>query len=272
MLFGLSLPALAGDPRPAGYIMGYELKGADLAEGTVVVRHEHELPPKLLMPLYDGDAVFIRDEESRITLSLAQEDSFVVSGKLKRKEIAGEMPDGDDGVDIIKQIVDILFDHRDGDSVSVLVAKGDDEMKAPLAVHGRNHILRNGDPLLVSWTGGEGPFSVRIEDGKGGKAVTQAEREIEILPARISGSKFAVIVMDARQRKLRVAFDLRTVPPEAPEKVEARERRGEIEAVWLAAQQSGAWRFEAVRQLKALPRDKVTDDLIAALEKGWQPK
>ena len=61
--------------------------------------------------------------------------------------------------------------------------------------------------------------------------------------ARISGSKFAVIVTDAKKRKLRIAFDLRKAAPKAPDKVKARENHGEVEVVWLAAQQNGAWRF-----------------------------
>ena len=71
----------------------------------------------------------------------------MVSGKLMRKEIAGEMPSGDDGFDIIKQIADILFGHGDRDSLSVLVAKGGDELKAPMAVRGRNKAARSTGPL-----------------------------------------------------------------------------------------------------------------------------
>lgn len=273
LMFGLCIPAAAEDPRPAGYVMAYELKGADAAKGTVIVRDGKELAPMLLMPLYDDDSVFIRDEASRITLSLAREGNFVVSGKLMRKEIAGEMPSGDDGFDIIEQIADILFGHDDDDSLSVLVAKGGDEMKAPLAVSGRNHVLRNSEPLRVSWTGGEGPFTVLVDEGRGGKPAAETGRAVEIPLEEISGSKFRVVVTDAKKRKLRIAFDLRKGAPKAPDEVKARENRGEVEAIWLAAQQNGAWRFEAVRQLKALlPQDKVTTDLIAALEKGWQPK
>jgi hypothetical protein len=266
------LPVEAEDSRPAGYIMAYELKGSDAEKGTVVVRDGNELAPKLLMPLYDDDSVFIRNEASRITLSLAQEGNLVVSGKLMRKEITGEMPSGDDGFDIIGQIADILFGHGDEDSLSVLVAKGGNELKAPMAVRGRNYVLRNSKPLLVAWAGGEAPFTVLVEQGQGGKAVTQEARAIEIPLAKIGGNRFAVIVTDARKHKLRIAFELRKAAPNAPEEVLARENRGEVQAVWLAAQQNGAWRFEALRQLRALPPDKMTTDLIAALEKGWLPE
>jgi hypothetical protein len=272
MMIGFCGEALAEDPRPAGYIMAYELKGSDAEKGTVVVRDGKELAPKLLMPLYDDDSVFIRDEASRITLSLAREGNLVVSGKVMRKEIAGEMPSGDDGFDIIGQIADILFGHGEDDSLSVLVAKGGDELRAPLAVRGRNYILREGNPLRIAWTGGEGPFEVRIDQGQGGKSVAQANREIEIPLAEISASKFAVVVADASKRTLRIAFELREAPPKAPAKVKARENHGEVEAVWLAAQQKGAWRFEAVRRLRALPEDKAITGLIAALERGWMPK
>jgi hypothetical protein len=273
MVTGLCGPALA-DRRPAGYIMAYELKGADAEKGTVVVRDGKELPPKLLMPLFDDDSVFIRDAASRITLSLAREGNLVVSGNVMRKEIAGEMPRGDDGFEIIEQIADILFGHGhdDDDSLSVLVAKGDNALKAPMAVHGRNFVLRSGSPLRVEWADGEAPFTVVIDQGQGGKAKTQADRVIDVPLAAISGSKFTVVVTDASKRKLRIVFELRMAPPKAPDKVRARENRGEVEAVWLAAQQNGAWRFEALRQLRAVPQNDATTALIAALEKGWIPK
>lgn len=272
MVAGLCVPGLAQDARPAGYIMAYDLKGADAQAGTVVVRDGKELQPKLLMPLYDDDSVFIRNETSKVTLSLARDGNFVVSGKIMRKEIAGQMPSGDDGFDIIEQIAEILFGGSEDDSLSVLVAKGGDELKAPMAVRGRNYVLRQGEPLRVSWMGGEGPFSVKVEQGGAGKTVTQASAQIDIPLATISGTKFAVVVTDARKRKLRIAFELRKSPPKAPERVKARESGGEVEAIWLAAQQNGAWRFEAIRRLRALPPTEATTGLIAALEKGWMPK
>ena len=271
-VLGLVASAQAEGSRPAGYIMAYELKGVDAEKGTVVVRDGKELAPKLLMPLYDDDSVFIRNETSRITLSLAREGNLVVSGKIMRKEIAGEMPSGDDGFDIIEQIADILFGDGEDDSLSVLVAKGGDELKAPAAVRGRNLVLRNDKPLTIAWTGGEGPFSVRIDDKQAGKATTSTTREIEVDLAHISGNRFAVVVTDVKKRTLRIAFELRKALPKAPEKVQARESRGEVEAVWLAAQQKGAWRFEAIRQLRALPESETARGLVTALEKGWQPK
>jgi len=124
---------------------------------------------------------------------------------------------------------------------------------------------------VVSWQGA-GPFAVLIDEGRGGKAVVQAGREIVVPIARISGSRFAVIVTDARKSNLRIVFELRKVAPEAPNEVKARDNQGELGAVWLASQQNGAWQFEAVSRLRALPHDKVTAELISALEKGWQPK
>lgn len=272
LLLILGLQAQLGfaqDDRPAGYIMAYELKGVDAEKGTVVVRKGSELAPKLLMPLYDDDAVFIRDEASRITLSLAKDGNLVVSGKLMRKDIAGEMASGDDGFSIIEQIADIFLGEGEDDSFSVLVSKGGDEMAVPMAVHGRNYILRNALPLHLNWTGGEAPFSVEVE---GSKAITQTTRDIEIPVSTVAGNRFSVTIMDARKRKLRVAFQMKKASPKVPDEVKARENRGEVGAIWLAGRDNGAWRFEAARQLRALAPDKATSDLIAALEKGWLPR
>lgn len=265
-------PSQAQDVRPAGYIMAYELKGADAEKGTVVVRKGVELQPKLLMPIFDGDSVFIRDETSKITLSLAREGNLVVSGKLMRKDIAGEMASGDDSFTIIEQIVAILAGRGDDDSFSVLVSKGaetGEAIKVPLAVRGRNYILAGGEPIRLDWTGGEGPFSVKIGNGK---TLTQDAREITITADAMAASKFAVTIIDAKKRKLRIAFEVKKALPKVPDKVKARDTNGEIAAVWIAGRDNGAWRFEAVRQLRALPQNETVAGLIVALEKGWLPR
>jgi len=262
-------PAQAQDVRPAGYIMAYELKGVDAEKRTVVVRKGAELAPKLLMPVYDGDSVFIRDEESRVVLSLAGEGSLIVTGKLMRKDVTGEMASGDDSFSIIEQIVSILIGDSEDDSFSVLVSKGGDAIKVPLAVRGRNYIIRSAEPMSLAWTGGEGPFTVKIGDGE---PVTQDTREVTIAADAISGSRFAVTITDARKNRLRIAFELRKALPNVPDKIKARENQGEVAAVWLAGRDNGAWRFEALRQLRALPRNEMTAGLIAALEKGWLPR
>lgn len=265
-------PLPAQDVRPAGYIMAYELKGADAEKGTVVVRKGAELQPKLLMPIYDGDSVFIRDETSKITLSLAREGNLVVSGKLMRKDIAGEMASGDDSFTIIEQIVAILAGRGDDDSFSVLVSKSaetGEAIKVPFVVHGRNYILASGEPIRLAWTGGEGPFSVTVGSGK---TLTQDAREIAVTADTLAVSKFAVTIVDAKKRKLRIAFQVKRALPSVPVKIKARDTNGEIAAVWLAGHANGAWRFEAVRQLRALPHNETVGGLIDALEKGWLPR
>lgn len=272
MLGLLAGGARAQDVRPAGYIMAYELKGADAEKGTVVVRKGVELQPKLLMPVYEGDSVFIRDEESRITLSLAREGNLVVSGKLMRKDIAGEMASGDDSFTIIEQIVAILAGRGDDDSFSVLVSKGaetGETIKVPLAVRGRNYLLSGGEPVRLAWNGGEGPFRVQVGTGK---VVIQEARELSIDVEQVAGTKFTVTITDAKKRTVRIPFVVRKALPKVPEKIKARDIGGEIAAVWLAGRDNGAWRVEAVRQLRALPQSETVSGLIAALEKGWLPK
>lgn len=277
LLIGLGLLAggvqvHAQDARPAGYIMAYELKGADAEKGTVVVRKGAELQPKLLMPIYDGDSVFIRDETSKITLSLAREGNLVVSGKLMRKDVAGEMASGDDSFTIIEQIVAILAGRGDDDSFSVLVSKSaatGDEIKVPLVVRGNNFILGSGEPIHLTWSGGEGPFSVQVANGK---PVTHEARELTINVKALAGTKFVVKITDARKRAVRIVFVAKKALPKVPQKVKARDTNGEIAAVWLAGRDNGAWRFEAVRQLRALPQSETVAGLIAALEKGWLPR
>ena len=176
VVFGLGASgAWAENMRPAGYIMAYELKGADAAKGTVVVRDGKELPPKLLMPLFDDDFVFIRDELSRITLEASRKKAISwsrASSCARRSQARCRTATPDSNV--IKQIADILFGHGDDDLLSVLVAKGGDELKAPMAIRGRNKIVRSSGPLVVGWQGA-GPFAVLIDQGLGGKAVCRPQ-------------------------------------------------------------------------------------------------
>ena len=72
--------------------------------------------------------------------------------------------------------------------------------------------------------------------------------------------------------QLRIAFEVRKALPQVPARIKAREANGEVAAAWLAGLDDGAWRFEAVRQLRALPQNETITGLIAALEKGWLPR
>ena len=65
-----------------------------------------------------------------------------------RKDVTGEMASGDDSFSIIEQIVSILIGDSEDDSFSVLVSKGGDAIKVPLAVRGRNYIIRSAEPML----------------------------------------------------------------------------------------------------------------------------
>ena len=62
LLFGLVLLAVpaAAQKAPAGYVVSVALAGVDK---TAIVRGGSELVPKLMMPLYDGDVVFLRRAE-----------------------------------------------------------------------------------------------------------------------------------------------------------------------------------------------------------------
>ena len=70
LLLGFTLFAEAA-PQPAGYVIAFELQGEDLAKGTAVVRAGKELAPRIYMPLFDGDAVFVRDAASRVIVDVA---------------------------------------------------------------------------------------------------------------------------------------------------------------------------------------------------------
>ena len=60
IILGLAVPARAAGTIPAGYIVEVSLVGEDKDRGTAaVVRDKSHLHPKLMMPLFTGDAVSV---------------------------------------------------------------------------------------------------------------------------------------------------------------------------------------------------------------------
>ena len=66
MILMAAVGVSAEERAPAGYLVTLKLAGADATAKTVVIRDGVEIAGKLMMPLFDGDAVFVRDPKSSI--------------------------------------------------------------------------------------------------------------------------------------------------------------------------------------------------------------
>ncbi len=67
------------------------------------MRKGAELEAKLMMPLYDGDVVFVREPESTVVLELGPEQQVTVGGDAPRFGVEGELPTGDSGLGSVER-------------------------------------------------------------------------------------------------------------------------------------------------------------------------
>ncbi len=192
--------AVRAEETPAGYVVAVTLAGEDASAKTAVVRQGKELPAKLMMPVFAGDVVFLRDAASRIALELGQGNTVEVGGSLARYNVEGEIPTGDDAWSIFKAIGTVLA--GDGEEIPEnMAAKGDEaELKMPLAVHGANFIVVGERNLWLAWTGGKAPFLGDADAGREGNGLAEVrtrERPTSAssqargfrLPSRMRGSR-----------------------------------------------------------------------------------
>jgi hypothetical protein len=260
----------------AGFIIAYDLKGADLARGTAVIRQGEELRPQLWMPIFQGDTVFIRDSASSVVLDMAKDGRIELAGVEQRLTI-GENGSGDSAWEIVTQIAELFSGEEGEDTPTNLISKGDESLSVPMAVHGLNFIVRDNRPIWIAWRGGKAPYNLALDIDDGRQLLgSTAANEAEIGIPDSATDRFAVLIEDSLGKRVRVALALREDTPEMPGDVAksaaARSAGQAVKAGWLAAQDDGAWRLEAARGLRAMPAgDKTTARLLSALAKGWRP-
>ena len=280
-LWCLLMPAAAASAaetkEPAGYVLSYDLRGEDLANGTAIVRYGGDgnaIKPQVWMPLYSGDVVFIRDPASRLTLDLAGMGRHDVTGAEKRYIVAAG-GGTDDSWNIFTQIAELFGGN--GETPINLVSKADGSLSVPMAVRGPNLIVRDKRPVWIAWSASRGPYGVTLDvEGKRVAVATKDETELEMpFPAGVR-QRFRVIISDGLGKRAEIVFQVRKSAPRMPaalrEEAARHGSRETIEAGWLAAQGRGEWRFEVARKLRALPdNDATAAMMLRALGAGWRP-
>lgn len=268
-------PVLANE-APAGYVVAVTLAGKDASAKTAVVRQGKELPARLMMPVYAGDVVFLRDTASRIVLELGGGKSVDIGGSLARYNVEGEIPTGDDAWSILTAIGNVLA--GDGEEIpDNMAAKGDgDELKMPLAVHGANLIGKGERSLWIAWNGGKAPFVVSIaQDGRNTVLPETDRRETEI--AVKAGDRLTVSIADADRRAVTIRFRQRDSLPAVPDSMRTAAPGPAadvlVSAAWLATVDNGAWSVEAAQALHGrAASDQAAAALLDRMVKGWKPE
>ena len=236
-----------------------------------------ELPPKLMMPLFAGDVIFLRDAHSRIAIELGDGKDVSVGGNLQRYEVKGEIPTGDDAWSVLSAIGNVLAGDEEVPPEN-MVAKGDDRSIAvPLAAHGANFIAKGERKLWLTWTGGEAPFVVTVRQGDATTALPPvASRDAEVPVASHSGDRFSISIADAKGQAAAIRFRVRDAEPVAPVSVKSAAPGESVEALvmatWLMSQEDGAWAIEALQKLHAqAASNQAAAALLDRVIGGWQP-
>ncbi len=271
MLWG---PALAqGGKAPAGYVVAIALAGADK---TAIVRDGQELVPKLMMPLYAGDVVLVRDPASRIGLETGTGGRIEVVASA-RYEVKGEIPTGEDAWRVIAAVAGILGGGDGGEVPRNMVPKGEEgALKLPMAVGGPNFLVKGGRKLWLAWTGGKAPFKLIVDvDGRAQPFPGVAARQFELqIPAQ-SVNRFNVTIRDSAGGTARVVFRFRNLLPEMPKELKDAGPGESVDALllaaWLTTRHDGDWSFEAAQILhQRAASDPAAAALLDRIVRGWK--
>jgi hypothetical protein len=273
-LVSLTASLHAEDARPAGYIIATELQGPDQQAGTVVIRDGAELKPKIWMPLFAGDVVFLRNPASHVTLDMGDGGRVELGGALLRYEAKGEIATQDDAWSIITKIGAILASNEDTVVPENLASKGDAALISLGAGNGPNLILAGDAPVVLAWKGGAAPFRVTASVGARTHDIAETGDRLVAFAIPADAIKaFDVTISDAKGMTRRVPFRIRNSLPDAPASLAAAGPSAEFDEVllagWLAERPRGAWRFEALRRLQQLKdKDAAAAHLLKAMLAG----
>ncbi len=272
----LSASVARAEQTPAGYVVAVSLSGEDATAKTAVVREGTELPPKLMMPVYSGDVVFVRDPASLVRLELGGGETVNIGNTLLRYNVSGEIPTGDDAWSVLTAIAGILSGEEDAVPEN-MVSKGD-SLTVPLAVHGTNLIAKAERKLWLAWQGGTGPFRVTAKFGAAEIPLPATDaREIEVPVPAEAGERLAITIRDSTRQTATVQFRLRDATPELPGNLEVAfpgpSANTLVTAAWLASLDKGAWAVEAAQILHArAEKDQAAAALLARMVRGWKPE
>jgi hypothetical protein len=261
--------AMAADRTPAGYVMEMSLAGEDATAKTVIVRDGGEIAAKLMMPVFDGDIVFLRDAASRLGLEMGDGKAVQVGGSVMRFTVRGELNTGDSTWGIIAAIGSV-FAGEDEPAPENMVSKGG-TLKMPMAIRGTNLVLKGRRTLWLGWEGGKAPFSINLA-AVGGE--TELDTGISGNGAEIAlpddaNDKLTLVVRDAEQQKVQVKLRFAGALPEGGPPETASTTGNLALAAWLTGQDDGAWSIEAAQRLRDIQTD-ASSLLIDKIRTGWR--
>jgi hypothetical protein len=247
----------------AGYIEAFTLKDKDETRGTVIARAGRDMKPAVMMPVMDGDIVYLSSPASSLRIVLLDGSAIEIKGEARQKIEAK----GDGGaLDTLAWIWDRIAGNETEESPTNLAAKGLGPYVNAAPIGGT--ILRGAAPVYLAWNGGKAPYKVVV----GGKTYETPMANIEFSLPDGAGDRLVVKIEDAKgastRVKLRLADRAPTPPGALTELLGSPAFRQTALAAWLARQGQGKWRLEAMRQLRAIKDYEPAERLLAALAQG----
>lgn len=277
LLLGLGMPRAFADATPGAFITVIDLRGADLAAGTAVRRGGEELQPRLLMPLFAGDEVFLRDAQSRIVLESETGAETEVAGAGARFEVKGEGAASGGFWSMLGAVADAVSG-QDGEVApdNMMSRDTEDAITVPMAVRGGNHVVTDGKPLWLAWRGGKAPYRLSIAAGESvtvNDNITAREISFEVpdpAPRRIK-----VTIEDAGGRRATILLKTGGKRPEppfaAPRGSSGSAAQHLAYAAWLTSIDEGSWSVEAARLLaREADGNPAAALLLRRIADGWK--
>ena len=264
VLLSVRVGGVAAAGTPSGYVVEIALAGADAKAGTVVVRDGKEIPAKLMMPLFDGDVVFLRDVNSRIGLELGDGRTLELGGGLTRFALDGEIDTGDSTWGILGAI-GAVFAGEGEQAPENMAAKGG-SLKVPMAVRA-NRIAVERRSLWLGWQGGTAPYAVVLEKPGGEETLASgiAAEALELALPQSAGERFTLSLRDSAGERVQLRIRRVGRLPDG-----ARTIKGALAtAAWLTAQDDGAWTIEAAQMLRT-QNTGAAAALLDRIAAGWR--
>jgi hypothetical protein len=265
------------EPAPAAFVTAINLKGADLDEGTAIRRGAEELRPRLLMPLFAGDVVFLRDPGSRIVLEGETGEETEITGAVARFEVKGGGTADSGFWGMLGVVADAVSGDEDEVAPDNMMSRDtDDVIDVPMAARAGNQLVRDGGPVWLAWQGGKAPYRVRIAAGEAATMQDNiTEKEVSFDLPDTASRRIKITIEDAGGRRATVMFRLVGKRPEPPFAVtHDADESGATRlayAAWLTGVDDGIWSAEAARLLREdKQRNPAAELLLRRIADGWK--
>lgn len=274
-MLGCATSPAVSDPVPSAFVTVLDLKGLDRGEGTAIRRSGKGVRAQLLMPLYGGDEIFLREDGSRIVITTETDTEETITGPGAHFEVKAADGGGSGFWSMLGAVSDALAG-ADGELApdNMMTRDTDEAITIPMAVRGTNHIARDGKPVWLAWRGGKAPY--RLSFVLGGKVsaregVSGHEASIELPPN--APDRLRITIEDSVGRRASIKLRLHTVRP-APNFGNAASSAGGtpkhlIYAAWLTSHDEGRWSLEAARMLRNTA-DAPSMLLYERITTGWR--